>query len=283
MNSKLKIPGTNIKNNFYIQKIKHIKILSQYEEYTLAKKLKHNNDLNAAKILIESNLNYVIKIAKNYKGYGLILADLIQEGTIGLMKAVKRFDPERKIRLISFAIHWIKAEIHEYIIKNIRIVKIATTKTQRKLFFNINKIKRKNQFKKIDIIKTISTKLKVKIKEIKHMENRLTYKDIPFNIISYNKPIIEKNNLFIPENYIKSKNQDPFIKLEYNNFHIYVLNKLKILIHKLDNRSQYIIKNRWLRKKKLTLKSLSIIYNISSERIRQLEKNAIKKLKIIIK
>jgi len=278
MNSKLKI----INNTLYIQNTTQTKLLSHNEEYILAKKLKDNNDLYAAKTLIEAHLNYVIKIAKNYKGYGLILTDLIQEGTIGLMKAVKRFDPERGIRLISFAIHWIRAEIHEYIIKNIRIVKIATTKDQRKLFFNFKKNKKINWLNNNDI-EIMSNKLNVKKKEIKYMEKRLTSKDIPFNIISYNTCSIEKNSLSIPENYVKSSNKNPLVTIEENNWNIYILNKLKISLNKLDYRSQYIIKNRWLSRNKLTLKNLAHIYNISSERIRQLEKKAIKKLKNITK
>ncbi|HFL8824412.1 MAG TPA: RNA polymerase factor sigma-32 [Candidatus Azoamicus sp. OHIO1] len=260
---------------------KKYKILSPIEEYILANKLKNENDLTAAKTLIESNIYNVIKIAKNYSGYGLLLADLIQEGIIGLMKAVKRFDPDKKIRLITFAIYWIKSEIHEYIIKNIRIVKIANTKAQRKLFFNIKKIKNLGWLNNNEI-KSISKTLNIKNKDIIYMEKRLSKNDMPFNTISYDEDQMETESNLIPENYINSNDKDPLILIEQANWKEYITNKLKIALYKLDTRSQEIIKARWLNKKKNTLKKLAQNYNISSERIRQLENNAIKKLKTLI-
>lgn len=250
------------------------KTLSKEEEFSLAKKLKLENDLTAAKMLIESNIHNVIKIAKNYSGYGLLLSDLIQEGIIGLMKAVKRFNPDKKIRLITFAIYWIKSEIHEYIIKNLRIVKIANTKAQRKLFFNLKKIKSIG-WKNEKEIKLISNTINIKSKDIKYIKERLNNKDVEYDIIS-------QNEISQTENYIHSSTKDPLSLIEQSNWKEYLHHKLKIAIHKLDKRSKEIIKNRWLNKKKNTLKTLAKNYNISSERIRQLEINALKKLKELI-
>lgn len=278
MNINLQFKATQ---NLCILYKKKYKILSPIEEYTLANKLKNESDLTAAKTLIESNIYNVIKIAKNYSGYGLLLADLIQEGIIGLMKAVKRFDPDKKIRLITFAIYWIKSEIHEYIIKNIRIVKIANTKAQRKLFFNIKKIKNLGWLNNNEI-KSISKTLNIKNKDIIYMEKRLSKNDVPFNTISYDEDQTETESNLIPENYINSNDKDPLILIEQTNWKEYITNKLKTSLYKLDTRSQEIIKARWLNKKKNTLKKLAQNYNISSERIRQLENNAIKKLKNLI-
>ena len=272
-----------IKEKYFINKnfeeyIKKIPILSREEEYYLAKKFKEENNLESARILIESNIKNVIKIAKNYSSLGIMISDLIQEGTIGLMKAVKRFNPDKGVRLISFAIYLIKSEIHEYIIKNFRIVKIATTKTQKKLFFNLKKIKRIGWLTKNEI-KSISNTLKIKDKEIKKMDERLNKQDIPFNIISYNNENTDELDIKIPENYLKSIEQDPHLIIENINWKKHIKEKLKISFNKLDNRSKSIIKKRWLNKKKTTLKELANIYKISPERVRQLENNAIKKLK----
>jgi len=267
--------------DFYVQKIKNIPVLSKDEEYILTKKFKEKNDRIAIKKIIESNLNYVIKIAKNYTGYGITVKDLIQEGIIGLMKAVKKFDPEKKIRLISFAIYWIKSEIHEYIIKNLRIVKIATTKAQKKLFFNLKKFKKLGWLNENEK-NAISNLLNIKNNEIEYMESKLNKKDISIDIRD------EENDANIKT--IKNSNavsilkkNDPLLLIEKNNWNTYIKNNLKKAIRKLDKRSQNILRKRWLLKKKYTLRNLSQIYNVSSERIRQLENSAIKKLKTIIK
>jgi len=282
MNKNLQSLKNNNKDlNFYIKNIKNIPSLSKDEEYILTKKFKEKNDINAAKKLIESNLNYVIKIAKNYTGYGIMIKDLIHEGVIGLIKAVKKFDPEKKIRLISFAIFWIKSEIHEYIIKNLRIVKIATTKAQKKLFFNLKKIKKIGWLNKNEK-QTISNLFNIKKNEIEYMELKLNKKDISLeNIEDTEKDNTNKTKTIIQN--IHHKNNDPSLIIEKNNWNIYTSNNLKTALNKLDERSKKILKERWLYKKKNTLKNLAKIYNVSSERIRQLENNAIKKLKNLIK
>ncbi len=281
----MKKKSTSLKNidesiDFYKQKIKNIPILSKDEEYNLAKKFKEKNDIQAAKKLIESNINYVIKIAKNYSGYGVHIKDLIQEGIIGLMKAVNKFNPEKKNRLISFAIYWIKSEIHEYIIKNLKIVKIASTKKQKKLFFNLKNIKKigwLNNNEKKPIINLLNTKNK----ELDYMEKRLNSKDIKTELHDDNT-LDEKN--YELECYTNKINNDnnPLIVITNTNLTQENKNKLNKALYKLDKRSLDIIKNRWLNENAYTLKKLADLYNISSERIRQIENNAIKKLKFLI-
>lgn len=281
MNSNLHSSHNNHKDlDFYVQKIKNIPILSKDEEYILAKKFKEKNDINAAKKLIESNLNYVIKIAKNYAGYGITIKDLIQEGIIGLIKAVKNFNPEKKIRLISFAIYWIKSEIHEYIIKNLRIVKIATTKAQKKLFFNLKKFKKLGWLNENEK-HAISNLLNIKNTEIEYMESKLNKKDISIDANDDETENSYKSLEYHNANIIEKKN-DPLLIIEKKNWDTHIKDNLKKAFKKLDKRSQHILKKRWLLKKKYTLKNLAQTYNVSSERIRQLENNAIKKLKTII-
>lgn len=267
--------------DFYRKKIKNIPILSKDEEYNLAKKFKDKNDIQAAKKLIESNINYVIKIAKNYSGYGINIKDLIQEGIIGLMKAVNKFNPEKKYRLISFAIYWIKSEIHEYIVKNLKIVKIASTKKQKKLFFNLKNIKKigwLNNKEKTPITNLLNTKNK----ELDYMEQRLNFKDIKTEYCDDENTIAEKKyELEYYTNKINSEN-DPLTIMENNNLVKVNKNKLNKALYKLDKRSLDIIKNRWLNENTYTLKNLADLYNISSERVRQIENNAIKKLKFLI-
>lgn len=283
----MKKKSTSLKNidesiDFYKQRIKNIPILSKDEEYSLTKKFKEKNDIQAAKKLIESNINYVIKIAKNYSGYGINIKDLIQEGIIGLMKAVHKFNPDKKNRLISFAIYWIKSEIHDYIIKNLRIVKVASTKKQKKLFFNLKNIKKigwLNNKEKNPIINLLNTKTK----ELEYIEKRLNSKDIN---TEYNnedtEQLNEKNNELDNYNYELNKESDPLIIIEKKNLKQINKNKLNKALYKLDKRSLDIIKNRWLNENTKTLKSLADLYQISSERVRQIENNAIKKLKFLI-
>lgn len=282
----MKKKSSSLKNNenldFYIQKTKDIKILSKEEEYILAKNFKEKNDIKAAKKLIESNINYVIKIAKNYSGYGINIRDLIQEGLIGLMKAVKNFDPDKQHRLISFAIYWIKSEIHEYIIKNLKIVKIASTKTQKRLFFNLKKIKKIGWLNKKEKI-SISNLLNIKTKEIDYMEERLNKKDLPINLDYENNHIDNENISKIDKELIKFNTENnPLNLIENENWNNYIITKLHKALYKLDKRSQEILKNRWLIKDTQTLQNLAKIYNVSSERIRQIENNAMRKLKILI-
>ncbi len=264
--------------NSYIYIVNSFPILSLDEEYNLLSKFYYLKDFQFAKKLIILNLRFVVSIAKNYSGYGLSIADLIQEGNIGLIKAVNKFNPSFKIRLISFAIYWIKAEIHEFILKNWRIVKIATTKSQRKLFFNLRKIKKKIGWFNNKEIKNISKRLSVSKKDIYEMESRMFSKDIN---LSFKK---EYNNYNKNFSYIDlwDKCSNFTNNFEYLNWKKYILKKLKLAFIYLDDRSKHIIKCRWLNKKKITLKKLANYYNISAERIRQLERNAICKLRLLL-
>lgn len=274
------LKGDNENLNFYIQKTKNIKILSKEEEYFLAKNFKEKNDIKAAKKLIESNINYVIKIAKNYSGYGINIKDLIQEGLIGLMKAVKKFDPDKQHRLISFAVYWIKSEIHEYIIKNLKIVKIASTKTQKRLFFNLKKIKKIGWLNEKEKI-SISNLLNLKTKEIDYMETRLNKRDLQLNLDYENN---DNENISKSDKELIHFNieNNPSNLIETENWNNHIIAKLHKALYKLDKRSQEILKNRWLIKDTQTLQNLAKIYNVSSERIRQIENNAIKKLKTLL-
>ena len=276
MNKNLQSIKSNIDLNFYIKNIKNIPLLSKDEEYILAKNFKKKNDINAAKKLVEANLNYVIKIAKNYTGYGIVIKDLIQEGVIGLIKAIKNFNPEKKIRLISFAIFWIKSEIHEYIVKNLRIVRIATTKTQKKLFFNLKKIK-KLGWMNMEEKKIVSKLFDTEPGEIARMEAKLNKVDRSLDITDYEeKRNVNHHDIIFNEN-------NSLLDVEKNNWNIYSINNLKRALKKLDKRSKRVLEERWLHKKKTTLKLLAKKYKISSERIRQIETDAIKKLKTLIK
>ncbi len=266
--------------NSYIYIVNSLPFLSFNEEYKLINEFYYFKDIKCARKLIIFNLRFVINIAKSYYGYGLCISDLIQEGNIGLIKAIRKFNPLFKIRLISFAIYWIKSEIHEFILKNWRIVKVATTKSHRKLFFNLRKIKKKIKWfnsKEIDII---SKRLSVSKKDINEMESRMFSKDTDINLYSYNNKF-NYNDSF--NDNLLDKNSDFTIKLEYSNWKSFILKRLKLVFLNLDNRSKHIIKSRWLKKKKVTLKKLANYYNISIERIRQLEKNAIKKLRYLLK
>jgi RNA polymerase sigma-32 factor len=260
-------------------------VLSASDEKKLAKKLFDNGDLKAAKILILSHLRFVIHIAKNYSGYGLPQADLIQEGNIGLMKSVKKFNPHLGVRLISFAIHWIKSEIHEYVLRNWRIVKIATTKSQRKLFFNLRKKKKKMGWFNKKEIEKVAQQLGVKNKDVIEMESRMSAKDVFLNNYSEENNIKEntKNVYSIP--FLKDQLSDFTYKIEKDNWKKHAKNKLNLALSYLDKRSRDIIYSRWLdnNKKKNTLKDIAKNYGISAERVRQLEKNAMKKLRLTIK
>lgn len=256
-----------------INNFKNIPLLSKDDEYILFKNFKDKNDITAAKKLVESNLNYVIKVAKNYQGYGIIVKDLIQVGVIGLMKAVKNFNPDKKNRLISFAIYWIKSEIHEYIVKNLRIVKFTKTKNQKKLFFNLKKIKKIGLLNKSEK-NVISNLLNVNKRDIEHMELNLNKIDISIDDKEHE---CKKDRL---REFILYTKNDPLSIIEKHNWLMYVNKKFKELYNTLDARSKKILFYRLLSKKKYTLKRLADMYNISSERIRQLEKNVLNKLRI---
>lgn len=269
----------------YIAKVNAIPMLTQEQEQELARRLHEEQDTEAAKLLILPHLKYVVKVAKQYSGYGLSQEDLIQEGNIGLLKAVKRFDPNVGVRLVTFAVHWIKSEMHEYIIKNWRIVKIATTKAQRKLFFKLRSFKKRLGWFSEEEIKTVANDLGVKPEEVVEMEQRLNANDSSFSMTSEDE---DSNNssagsfLPAPEQYLVSdKNEfDPAVILEKENWQEYANEKLYKVLNQLDDRTKDIIYSRWLKEgDKATLSDLAQKYNISAERVRQLENMAMQKLK----
>jgi len=260
----------------YLQTINKIPMLTINEEQDLTMRLREENDLEAARQLVLSHLRFVARVAKGYMGYGLALADLIQEGNLGLMKAVKRFDPAVGVRLVTFAVHWIKAEIHEFIIRNWRIVKVATTKAQRKLFFNLrSQKKRLGWFSKAEV-EAVAADLGVKPAEVLEMESRLNAHDAAFDAPS---DIDDESATFAPAHYLEDHSQDPALLLEAENSHNTQNDNLKLALAQLDARSQDIVASRWLGETKATLHDLAARYQVSAERIRQLEVNAMKKLK----
>ncbi len=262
----------------YMQSAYSIPMLTAEEERDLATSLYNENDLQAAQKLIMSHLRFVIHIAKGYSGYGLAQADLVQEGNVGLMKAVKRFNPEVGVRLVSFAVHWIKAEIHEYVLKNWRIVKVATTKAQRKLFFNLRKNKKRLGWFSNDEVNTVADTLGVSTKDVLEMENRMSSHDQAFELSSDDVDNSSAGN-FSPAQYLEDKQSDLAIEVENANWENHANNRLSTALVALDHRSQDIIKTRWLSEDKTTLQELANKYQISAERVRQLEKNALNKLK----
>ncbi|MCW8833784.1 MAG: RNA polymerase sigma factor RpoH [Colwellia sp.] len=262
----------------YMQSAYSIPMLSAEEEHDLATRLYEENDLQAAQKLIMSHLRFVIHVAKGYAGYGLTQADLVQEGNVGLMKAVKRFNPEVGVRLVSFAVHWIKAEIHEYVLKNWRIVKVATTKAQRKLFFNLRKNKKRLGWFSNDEVNTVAETLGVSTKDVLEMENRMSSHDQAFELSNDDDDSASAGN-FSPAMYLEDKQSDLAVEVENANWENHANNRLSTALVALDERSQDIIKTRWLNEDKSTLQELANKYQISAERVRQLEKNALSKLK----
>ena len=259
----------------YIRAANEYPMLSAEEEKELAERLYYQADLEAAKQLILSHLRFVIHVARGYSGYGLPQADLIQEGNIGLMKAVKRFNPEVGVRLVSFAVHWIKAEIHEYVLRNWRIVKVATTKAQRKLFFNLRKTKQRLGWFNENEVELVANELGVSKGDVIEMESRMTGADVGFDL-----PTDEtEEETYAPALYLEDKSSNFAAELEDENFETQAVDQLSVALDSLDERSQDIIKARWLDDNKATLHDLAAKYNISAERVRQLEANALKKLK----
>jgi RNA polymerase sigma-32 factor len=247
------------------------------EERALARRFKDEDDLDAARQLVMSNLRFVVHIARGYLGYGLPLPDLIQEGNIGLMKAVKRFDPEVGVRLVSFAVHWIRAEIHEFIIQNWRIVKIATTKAQRKLFFNLRKFKNRLGWFSHDEASAVAEELGVEVGTVYEMESRLSSQDMSFDANPDEDG--EDKDGTAPIHYVQQANADPADLLADTEWGDYKQERLVAAIADLDERSRDILASRWLQEEKLTLHDLAARYKVSAERIRQLESSAMKKLK----
>ncbi|EGG98273.1 RNA polymerase sigma factor RpoH [gamma proteobacterium IMCC2047] len=269
------VPGQNLAA--YVTSVSSIPVLTAEQEKELAERLYYQEDLEAARQLIMSHLRFVVHIAKSYSGYGLPQGDLIQEGNVGLMKAVKRFDPERGVRLVSFAVHWIKAEIHEYILRNWRIVKVATTKAQRKLFFNLRGAKKSLAWLSNDEVDAIAEDLGVDAKVVRQMEGRLSAHDAPFDMGADDD---DDSAYQAPANYLEDKRCDPVDLLEQQNWQETSNRKLFEAMADLDERSKDILNARWLSEQKSTLHDLADKYGVSAERIRQLEKNAMKKIKV---
>lgn len=261
----------------YIQRVNQIPMLTQEEEEAHARNFRENGDLESARQLVLAHLRYVVRVAKGYLGYGLPLGDLIQEGNIGLMKAVKRFDPSMGVRLVSFAVHWIKAEIHEFVLQNWRIVKIATTKAQRKLFFNLRNMKKRLGWFNAEEVDAVAKDLNVSRDEVLEMEQRLNAMDMAFD----NRDDADDDTQYksTPAQFLPDSSNDPLVVLEEENHANYNSYKLHKALDELDERSQDILRQRWLRDDAVTLQALAAKYNVSAERIRQLEKNAMKKLR----
>lgn len=260
----------------YIQSVREIPVLLKSEEQALAVKLRDNDDLEAARQLIMHNLRFVIKVARGYSGYGLPLADLVQEGNVGLMKAVKRFNPEINVRLVSFAVHWIRAEIHEFILKNWKIVKVATTKAQRKLFFNLRSKKKRLAWMNVAEVTDIANDLGVTNKDVMEMEKRMSGQDIGFDLSADT----DEDNTYSPNQYLQSEQvDDPSELLESSDWDSHTRSLFANAMSTLDERSKDILACRWLVDEKATLQDLAGKYGVSAERIRQIESNAIDKLK----
>ncbi|MDG1121156.1 MAG: RNA polymerase sigma factor RpoH [Glaciecola sp.] len=259
----------------YIQSVSNIPMLTADEEKSLAERLFNEGDLTAARELVMSHLRFVVHIAKSYSGYGLAQADLVQEGNIGLMKAVKRFDPNVGVRLVSFAVHWIKAEIHEFVLKNWRIVKVATTKAQRKLFFNLRKSKKRLGWFTHKEVQKVAEELGVTEKEVLQMEARMGSQDTAFDLSSDDG---DDNSNFAPAQYLEDKSEDVESAVINADYDSNASARLYSAIKTLDERSQHIIETRWLSDNKMTLQDLAAKYQVSAERVRQIEKNAMKKI-----
>jgi len=261
--------------NSYLAKISNATLLSSEEEQTLARQLRDHDDLEAARQLVMSQLRFVVHIARSYKGYGLPMADLVQEGNIGLMKAVKRFNPEMNVRLISFAVHWIRAEIHEYVIRNWRIVKVATTKAQRKLFFKLRSAPKKLNWFSQDEVNAVAEDLGVDAKVVMEMESRMHGHDSAFDA-----PIgSSEDRTLSPADVLHREESDPSTVLEIDDIKRQALESLATNMGELDDRSRTILQRRWLSDEKSTLHELADEFGVSAERIRQIEKAAMKKLK----
>ncbi len=277
--SHLMVPAGTGSLDAYIHEVNKVPMLTLEEEQELAHRYLDEGDLDAARRLVLAHLRFVVHVAKGYGGYGLPLGDLIQEGNIGLMKAVKRFDPERQVRLVSFAVHWIRAEIHEFILRNWRIVKVATTKAQRKLFFNLRKSKKRLGWLNMKEVNTVAENLGVKPEVVLEMESRLSGQDIGFDLSANSdddKPYVS------PSAYLASDSASPESEIEDSDMKAYQNKLLYQGLSKLDERSQDIIRSRWLSDTKATLQTLADRYGVSAERIRQLEVNAMSKVRASI-
>ena len=274
MQLQLAVPSSNISG--FITTANSVPMLTAEEEHALAIDLHENGNVEAARKLILPHLRFVIHVARGYSGYGLNIADLIQEGNIGLMKAVKRFDPNVGVRLVSFAVHWIRAEMHEYILKNWRIVKVATTKAQRKLFFNLRKNKKRLGWFSHDEVQTVASELGVKPETVLEMETRLSSRDMAFDGYADD----DDDSFYVaPSQFIEDMSDEPSKVLEAADWSEHNNKRLATALETLDDRSRDILNSRWLGEKKLTLHDLADRYSISAERVRQLEKAAMQKMR----
>jgi RNA polymerase sigma-32 factor len=276
--SHLLVPAGTGSLDAYIQEVNKIPVLTLEEEQDLARRFRDQGELEAARRMVLAHLRFVVHVAKGYTGYGLALGDLIQEGNIGLMKAVKRFDPDHGVRLVSFAVHWIRAEMHEFILRNWRIVKVATTKAQRKLFFNLRKSKKRIGWLSHDEVQAVAKDLGVKPEVVMEMESRLSGQDVGFDL-----PDSDDDAPFVaPVAYLESNTADPESDYEAEDWTEHNNSLLYAGLEELDERSQDIIRSRWLQDEKMTLQELADRYEVSAERIRQLEANALRKMRASI-
>jgi RNA polymerase sigma-32 factor len=273
-------PGRDL--DTYVRTVSAIPVLTVEEEKALAERFYYENDLEAARQLVLSHLRFVVHLARSYQGYGLPQADLIQEGNVGLMKAVKRFNPEVGVRLISFAVHWIKAEMHEFILRNWRIVKVATTKAQRKLFFNLRSSKRRLAWLTQDETRAMADELGVSEEEVSRMEGRLAASDLSFDGFDDDDDGDGAGTFFAPVHYLEQDGANPEDLVAEEDWQDTAAEKLSGALASLDERSRDIIQSRWLVDDKLTLHDLAARYEVSAERIRQIEKNAMKKLQAAV-
>ena len=270
-------PGANLPA--YIQAVSSIPVLSVERERALAEQHYYQENVEAARELVMSHLRFVVHIARSYSGYGLAEADLIQEGNVGLMKAVKRFNPEKGVRLVSFAVHWIKAEIHEFILRNWRIVKVATTKAQRKLFFNLRRAKKSLAWLSSDEAQAVADDLGVDVAEVQRMEGRLSSRDVAFDAPTDSD---DDDGWQAPQYFLEDQRSDPAAAVESSEWQENSEQQLYLALDDLDERSRDILAQRWLAENKATLHELADKYGVSAERIRQLEQNAMKKLRAAI-
>ena len=275
LNQNMMLAGPVGSLDAYIQAVGAVDVLSREDEQALSRRFRDREDLDAARELVLAHLRFVVHIAKGYTGYGLPLGDLIQEGNVGLMKAVKRFDPDYGVRLVSFAVHWIRAEIHEYVLRNWRIVKVATTKAQRKLFFNLRKAKKSLAWLTQEETKAVAADLGVSPAEVNEMERRLSSRDAVFDPA----PESDDDRVFNPAAILPNPDADPASAVEQSDWENDATSRMRRALDVLDDRSRYIIEHRWLHDTKQTLHELADKYGVSAERIRQVEANAIKKLR----
>src|SRR5581483_6022714 len=259
----------------YLDRVGRIPVLTREEERDLAERFRSDDDLDAARKLVLSHLRFVVHIARGYSGYGLPVGDLIQEGNVGLMKAVKRFDPALNVRLVSFAVHWIRAEIHEYVLRNWRLVKIATTKAQRKLFFNLRRLKKNLTWLSAEETAAVARDLGVSVSEVTEMEKRLAARDLSFDPT----PESEDEEVYSPAAYLPAPDSDPAESVESAEWEVDSSDRLHQALENLDDRSRDILQRRWMTDEKATLHELADKYGVSAERIRQIESNALGKLR----